>query len=122
VRGLDARELEVILGLDGRIGRRAVRRALDDVRSTALPPVLRLDPNATVAWLPDGSVALARYSELEALALPGAAFRLLTRFTGEEPVAAVRARLRAEEHADLADEVLLELYRQRVLAPPPGRR
>ena len=40
------------------------------------------------------------------------------RFTGEAPVAAVRARLRAEAQADLADEVLLELYRQRVLVDP----
>jgi hypothetical protein len=90
------------------------------MRSTAVPPVLRLDPATTVAWLEDGTVALASYSELEAVALPGAAYRLLTRFTGAEPVAAVRARLRAEERADLADEVLLELYRQRVLAPPPA--
>jgi hypothetical protein len=121
VRSLSARDLDALLGLDGRIARRAVRRALDAARSSALPPVLRLDPGATVAWLPDGSVALASYSELEAVALPGAAYRLLARFTGEEPVAAVRARLRAEEHADLSDDVLLELYRQRVLAAPPRR-
>jgi hypothetical protein len=98
-----------------------VRRALEAMRSPALPPVLRLDPGATVAWLPDGSVALASYSEHEAVALPGVAYRLLTRFTGEAPVTAVRARLRDEERADLADEVLLELYRQRVLAVPPRR-
>ena len=67
-------------------------------------------------------MALAAYSELEAVALPGEAYRLLTRFTGETPVEGVRARLRAEEHADLADEVLLELYRHRVLTPPPGGR
>lgn len=119
VRTLSARDLDALLGLDGRIARRAVRRALDAARTTALPPVLRLDPAATVAWLPDGSVALASYSEYEAVALPAPAHRLLTRFTGEEPVSAVRARLRAEEHADFSDEVLLELYRQRVLTPPP---
>ncbi len=34
---------------------------------------------------------------------------------------AVRARLRAEDRADLADGVLLELWRQRVLSVPPGR-
>jgi Fe-S-cluster containining protein len=119
VCSLSAGDVESLLGLDGRIARRQLRRALDAMRSTALPPVLRLDPATTVAWLDDGSVALASYSELEAVALPGAAYRLLTRFTGAEPVATVRARLRAEERADLADEVLLELYRQRVLAPPP---
>jgi Fe-S-cluster containining protein len=122
VRALGARDLDALLGLDGRIGRRAVRRALDLARSPALPPVLRLDPGATVAWMPDGSVALGAYSELEAVALPGEAYRLLARFTGDAPVAAVRERLRAEERADLSDDVLLELYRQRVLTPPPAGR
>jgi hypothetical protein len=122
VRSLSAGDLDALLGLDGRIARRAVRRALDLARSTALPPVLRLDPGATVAWLPDGTVALGAYSELEAVALPGEAYRLLARFTGDAPVDAVRARLRAEERADLSDEVLLELWRQRVLTPPPPRR
>jgi Fe-S-cluster containining protein len=119
VRSLSARDLDALLGLDGRIARRNVRRALEAARSTALPPLLRLDPDATVAWLRDGSVALASYSQLEGVALPGAAYHLLTRFTGDEPVETVRARLRAEEHADLSDEVLLELYRQRVLSAPP---
>jgi Fe-S-cluster containining protein len=122
VRGLDAAALDALLGLDGRIAYRAVARALAAVRSTELPPVLRLDPAATVAWLPDGRVALAAYSELEAVALPGEAYRLLARFTGDAPVDRVRARMREEEHADLADEVLLELYRHRVLTPPPGGR
>ncbi len=119
VRGLSAAEVEAMLGLDGRIARRAVERALAAATSPALPPVLRLDPGATVSWLPDGSVALAGYSPLEALVLPGQAYPLLTRFTGAQPVAEVRARLRAELQADLSDEVLLELYRHRVLAPPP---
>jgi hypothetical protein len=114
-RGVDAARLEALLGLDGAISRRAVERALDAMTRGALPEVLKLDPGATVQWLPDGSVALGAYSGLEAVALPGAAYRLLVRFTGDEPVEAVRARLRAEEQADLADEVLLELYRQRVL-------
>jgi hypothetical protein len=115
VRGLGAARLEELLGLDGRIARRAIERARDAATSTALPPVLRFDPAATVQWRPDGTVALGAYSELEAVALPAAAYRLLVRFTGDEPVARVRERLRAEERADLADEVLLELYRHRVL-------
>jgi hypothetical protein len=82
--------------------------------------VLRLDPETTVAWLDDGSVALGRYSGLEAVALPGAAYPLLVKLTGREPLAAVRARWRAEARADLSDDVLLELWRQRVLSPPPG--
>lgn len=120
VRGLTVGDVQAMLGLDGTIARRAVERALAAAAATALPPVLRLEPGATVAWLPDGSVALGGYSPLEALVLPGAAYPLLTRFTGAEPVAQVRARLRAELQADLADEVLLELYRHRVLGPPPG--
>jgi len=122
VRALGPADLDALLGLDGRLARRSLERALSAVRSTDLPPVLRLDPAATVVWLADGSVALAAYSDLEAVALPGAAFELLVRFTGEEPVATVRERLRREKSADLADEVLLELYRHRVLTPPPARR
>jgi Fe-S-cluster containining protein len=120
-RARTAGDLDALLGLDGRIARRAIRGALEAARSTRLPERLRLDPNATVAWLPDGSVALGRYSELEAVALPGEAYRLLARFTGDDPVAAVRARLRAEERADLSDDVLLALWRQRVLSAPPSR-
>ncbi|HYG68779.1 MAG TPA: hypothetical protein VD838_14020, partial [Anaeromyxobacteraceae bacterium] len=82
------------------------------------PEVLRLDPAATVAWLPDGSVALARYSEHDAVALPGVAYRLLVMLTGDAPVAEVRERWHAEERADLSDDVLLELYRHRVLTAP----
>ncbi|WP_242346081.1 hypothetical protein [Anaeromyxobacter terrae] len=118
VSGIGARELEAILGLDGTIARRQLARAVEAARSTALPPVLKLDPGATVQWLPDGSVALGGYSEHEAVALPGEAHALLVRFTGDATVAAVRARLRAELHADLDDAVLLELYRQRVLVEP----
>lgn len=121
VRGRSAAEVDRLLGLDGTLARRKVARAADAATSSALPPVLRLEPTATVAWLPDGSVALAGYSGLEAVALPGVAWRLLVRFTGDAPVAAVRARLREEERADLDDGVLLELYRQRVLGVPPER-
>jgi Fe-S-cluster containining protein len=118
VRGLGAADVEALLGLDGTIARRKLSRAADAATSTTLPPVLRLSPDATVAWLPDGSVALGAYSPLEAVALPGEAYRLLVKFTGDRPVEAVRARLRAEDRADVADEVLLELYRHRVLVGP----
>ncbi|BDG01142.1 YkgJ family cysteine cluster protein [Anaeromyxobacter oryzae] len=121
VRGLSAADVDALLGLDGTLARRKLARAADAATSSALPPVLRLDPSTTVAWLPDGSVALGAYSPLEAVALPGEAYRLLAKFTGDAPVEAVRARLRAEDRADLADGVLLELYRHRVLAPPPRR-
>ncbi|HET9599809.1 MAG TPA: hypothetical protein VFP65_29815 [Anaeromyxobacteraceae bacterium] len=111
-------ELEAALGLDGVVARRQLAQAMARASSPSLPPVLRLDPRATVRWLPDGTIALAAYSELEALALPAEAWPLLLRFTGEEPVAAVRSRLRAEARADLDDEVLLALFRHRILAEP----
>jgi hypothetical protein len=115
VRGVDATRLDEILGLDGRIAQRGLERARVAAISTALPAVLRFDAATTVQWCPDGTVALGAYSEHEAVALPAEAYRLLVRFTGDEPVSRVRERLRAEERADLADEVLLELYRHRVL-------
>jgi Fe-S-cluster containining protein len=118
VRALRPADLDALLGLDGRLAARRLTRAIDAATSEDLPDVLGLDPAATVAWLPDGSVALARYSELDAIALPGAAHRLLVRLTGDAPLADVRARWREEEHADLSDDVLLELYRHRVLSTP----
>ena len=122
VRAVTAPQLQALLGLDGIIARRTLSRAIDAADSTALPPVLMLDPAATIQWLPDGRIALAAYSEHEGVALPAAAHALLIRFTGEAPVAEVRARLRAEASADLADEVLLELYRHRILIEPDAPR
>ena len=49
------------------------------------------------------------------VALPGPAYALLVQFTGREPTEKVRARLRTEQHADLADELLIALHQQRIL-------
>jgi hypothetical protein len=60
-------------------------------------------------------VALGSYSEYDAVALPGEAYALLVEFTGREPVAEVRERLRSEKQADLGEDVLVELFRHRIL-------
>jgi len=115
VRGLDAAQFERILGLDGTIASFTLGRLQEAAVTQELPEVLRLNPDATLKWLPDGSIALASYSEHDAVALPREAYELLTVFTGAEPVKAVRARLRKEKMADLDDDVLLVLYRHRIL-------
>ena len=118
VRALTPAAFERILGFDGDVELALLERLHRAAFRPELPPVLKLNPAATVQWLPDGSVALGCYSEVDALALPGAAYPLLTEFTGKEPVATVRERLRREKQADLFEDVLLELHRHRILVVP----
>jgi hypothetical protein len=118
VRSLSAADLERFLGLDGTIELAILERLHQVAVSPGLPKVLAFNPDATVKWLPDGSVALGAYNEYDAVALPGAAYGLLVEFTGREPVQAVRQRLREEKQADLHEDILLELYRHRILVDP----
>ena len=118
VRGLGAAELERLLGLDGMLEKAVLERLYRKATAPELPAVLRFNPSATVSWLPDGSVALGCYSESDAVALPGAAYELLVRFTGKEPVSEVRRKLREELRADLDEQILLELHRHRILVAP----
>ncbi len=115
VRALSAQDVERLLGLDGSIELRRLEKHLRDAVAPELPGTLKLNPEVTVKWLPDGSVALGAYNELDAVALPGVAYELLVQFTGREPVERVRQRLRDEKQADLHEDILLELYRHRIL-------
>lgn len=118
VRGLNAEQMQQILGLDGDIELRILEKNHREATAPVLPKVLKMNPEATVKWLPDGSVALGAYSEYDALALPDIAYALLLEFTGREPVDVVRERLRQEKQADLHEDILLELYRHRILTTP----
>jgi Fe-S-cluster containining protein len=118
VRALDAATFEAILGLDGRVALERLRAARDAAVSPRVPARLRFNPATTVKWLPDGTVALGAYSDLEALALPAAAYPLLLEFTGQDPVDAVRGRLRARHGLDLDDDALLSLHQHRILVAP----
>lgn len=118
VTGLTADDFQRIIGLDGTIEQAILERLHRKATSPALPRTLRFNPRATVSWLADGSVALACYSEYDAVALPGNAYELLIRFTGKDPVEEVRRVMREEKHADLDDDILLELYQYRVLIEP----
>lgn len=115
VQGISREQLALAMGLDGQIELRQLERLYARATKTLLPNRLKLNPNATVKWLDDGSVGLAAYSEYDAIALPGPAYPLLVAFTGREPVAAVRAKLRQERGQDLGDEVLAVLYQHRIL-------
>jgi hypothetical protein len=115
VRALSSEEFENLLGLDGVVEQSILKRLYEKATAPQLPKSLKLNPGATIQWLPDGSIALASYSEFDAVALPGAAYALLVEFTGKEPVEAVRQRLREEKQADLHDDILVELYRHRIL-------
>jgi Fe-S-cluster containining protein len=115
VRALPAGELERLLGLDGTIELAVLEKLYQAAVSPKLPRVLQFNPAATVKWLPDGSVALGSYSENDAVALPGEAYGLLVEFTGKAPVEAVRQHLREHKQADLHEDILVELYRHRIL-------
>ncbi|ATB46705.1 hypothetical protein [Corallococcus macrosporus] len=115
VKSLPPDGLEKLLGLDGTIELKTLEKLHDTAVSPRLPRTLKLNPDATVQWMQDGSVALGAYSEYDAVALPGEAYGLLVEFTGREPVAAVRQHLREHKQADLSEDVLLELYRHRIL-------
>jgi len=115
VRALSSEEFESLLGIDGIVELSILKRLHGAAVTANLPKTLKLNPSATIQWLPDGSVALASYSEFDAVALPGAAYALLVEFTGKEPVERVRQRLREEKQADLHDDILVELYRHRIL-------
>ncbi|MCP3097506.1 hypothetical protein LZ198_01310 [Myxococcus sp. K15C18031901] len=118
VRELPAEGLEKLLGLDGVIEQRTVEKLFETAVSPTLPRTLKFNPDATVQWLPDGSVALGAYSDFDAVALPGEAYGLLVEFTGRVPVEAVRQHLREHKQADLSEDILLELHRQRILVEP----
>jgi Fe-S-cluster containining protein len=115
VRALSSEEFDNLMGLDGIVEQAILKRQYEAAVQPTLPKALKLNPSATVQWLPDGSVALASYSEFDAVALPGAAYGLLVEFSGKESVEAVRKRLREEKQSDLHDDILLELFRHRIL-------
>lgn len=119
VRKLSSEEFDNLLGLDGVVEQAILKRHHEAAVAPTLPRVLKFNPSTTVQWLPDGSIALASYSEFDAVALPGAAYALLVEFTGKEPVEAVRKRLREEKQADLHDDILIELFRHRILVDAP---
>lgn len=115
VAALDRPMLEKILGLDGNIELQILARRYAAATGTSLPNRLRFNPATTVSWMPDHRVALACFSEFDGVSLPGDAYPMLVRFTGKDPVETVRQRLREELSQDLSDEILLTLYRHRIL-------
>ncbi|WP_224363148.1 hypothetical protein [Hyalangium versicolor] len=115
VRALSSEEFENLLGLDGIVELSMLKRLHEKAVAPKLPKMLKLNPSTTIQWLPDGSIALASYSEYDAVALPGEAYALLVEFNGRAPVEEVRQRLRDEKQADLHEDILVELYRHRIL-------
>lgn len=115
VAELNADDVARLLGLDGVVHRVMIERQRSAAQSPTFPNRPRLNPQLTVRHLADGMVGLGFYSEYDAIAIPSEAWRLLGEFRGEEGLSTVRERLRRDHHADLADELLLELHRHRVL-------
>ncbi|MDY7231140.1 hypothetical protein [Hyalangium rubrum] len=115
VRALSSEEFDNLLGLDGVVEQAILKRQHEAAVGPRLPKSLKFNPSTTVQWLPDGSIALASYSEFDAVALPGEAYALLVEFNGKDPVEIVRQRLRDEKQADLHDDILIELFRHRIL-------
>jgi Fe-S-cluster containining protein len=115
VRALNADDVARLLGLDGVVLRVSLERLRKAVVEPTLPARPQLNPHLTVRHAADGMVALGFHNEFDAIEIPAEAWRLLAEFRGEEGLSTVRERLRAVHRADLADEVLLELHRHRIL-------
>lgn len=115
VKALRPEDLTRLLGLDGEIKEGEFKRKLAAASSEELPQRLAFNPKTMIQWLEGGEVALAAYSEYDALALPGAVYPLLVAFDGRSTTAETRARLRSQYQADIGDDILLTLYRHRIL-------
>ncbi|HYX33509.1 MAG TPA: hypothetical protein VE954_10375 [Oligoflexus sp.] len=115
ITALTSQDVERLMGLDGTIRNLEVQRQHEKAQTKDLPDRLVFNPQVTVRWLESGEVALSAYSEYDALALPGAVYPLLVAFDGRQSTSATRQKLRQEHEADLADEVLMMLYRYRIL-------
>lgn len=115
VSALDAAGVEKLLGLDGTLSLAVLGHRQQLATSEAIPEKLTWNTNAAVRWLPDGSVALGSYSDLDALALDGEAYAMLIAFDGTKSTSEVRAQLRRDKQSDLSDSVLMALYRHRIL-------
>jgi Fe-S-cluster containining protein len=118
VRSLSADDVERVLGFDSVVSLAEVQRKRESSLHTKRPAKLKFNPATTVKWMPDGTVALGAYSELEAVALPGNAYGILLAFDGRDPVMAVRERLRSEYSVDVDDALLDMLYHHRVMIEP----
>ena len=115
VRELKKEDFTRLVGLDGEVTLQILRRDRENAVEPKLPPKLKLNPELTVKWLADGSVAVGGYSELDALAMASESFLLLKDFRGDKTVAATRQAMRAEKSSDFADELLVTFYQHRVL-------
>lgn len=118
VKKLAAKDVEKLMGLDGDLALKDLEKARLAMVEPNLPKTLKLNAGLTTRFLDSGEVVMGAYSELDALALPVAAHRLLQEFRGDQTVAEVRQTLRSEKQADFSEDVLLSLYRHRVLVEP----
>jgi len=115
VQALSPAEVRQILGLDGDIKAADTKRRHETILMGKLPAKLCFNPNATVRWLENGEVALGAYSEYDALALPGESYRMLQAFDGVSSTEETRQKIRTQFQTDFSDDILLTLYRYRIL-------
>lgn len=106
-----------LLGLDGEIWEEILLESHRQVREPKVPHRLRFNPEATVQRLPDGTVALGAYSEYDAVAVPKLAYELVSELSAARTLDETRAAWRETHRADLSDEMILQLFRQRILIP-----
>jgi Fe-S-cluster containining protein len=117
---------EVIAGLDkeafARItdgedmagAREAMLEAHRKATGGVLPERLALDPEAEVQRV-EGGVVVTTYSRFDPVVLDGDLWEVLQAFRGGQRVGAVQERLRRQVGGEIPEEVLLKLYRARVL-------
>jgi Fe-S-cluster containining protein len=95
----------------------ALQDAYARMRSPVLPERLILDRSRPPIPVADG-VIVGTYSKYEPIKLTPALHEVLGELRSDETVAAFRERLRREHEVEVPEEMLLELYRLRVIVTP----
>lgn len=91
--------------------------AHDAASATALPPRLVLSPRVGLRDVPGGTLAVG-YSRYEPTLLSADLLAVLRELRADETVTGFRARMLADEEVDVPEELLVALYRQRIVEEP----
>ena len=120
VTGLGAEAVARLAGSEGGERLLALERAYRTMTEPTLPVRLRLASDLDRLPVGGGQIYVTSYSRYEPTLLSENALALLSSFTADELVDAVRARLERDHEVTFDDELLQELHRLRILVAEPA--